>query len=93
MAYAGAGRKTEALKIVDDLRKLSEHRYVSAFWIASVLGSLGEKDRAFEELERAYQERSTWLGFLNALRDFPGWESLSSDPRFQDLLRRMNFPP
>ena len=92
MAYAGSGRKTEALKIVYDLRKPSEQRYVSAFRIAGVLASLGEKDRAFEELESAYQERSSWLVFLNVLRDFPGQESPRDNPRFQNLLRRMNFP-
>ena len=51
---------------------------------------LGEKDQALEQVEKAYEDRSDYLPFLNAE---PAFDSLRSDPRFQDLLRRMGLPP
>ena len=57
--------------------------------IALVYASLGDKDQAFECLEKAYEERNAWLV---ALRVDPMFDPLRSDPRFQDLVRRMNFP-
>jgi hypothetical protein len=57
---------------------------------ASLYVSAGEKDRALDWLEKAYQERSSTLPYINVSWWF---EPLRSDPRFQDLLRRMNFPP
>ena len=50
---------------------------------------LSEKDPAFEWLNKAYEQRSFRLIFLKV---FPTYDSLRDDPRFQDLLRRMNFP-
>ena len=49
---------------------------------------LGEKDQAFEWLERAYREYDSWMFQIHD----PLWDSLRSDPRYQDLLRRMNLP-
>jgi len=51
--------------------------------------SLHEKNRAFEWLEKAYQERSGWL---LELKIDPVWDPLRSDPRFQDLMRRVGIP-
>ncbi len=84
-----AGRRTEAEKALGELGALSKHRYVSAFPIAWVYVGLGNKDRAFEWLENAYEERACRLVYLKAERAF---DSLRSDPRFVDLLRRMKFP-
>jgi TolB-like protein/Flp pilus assembly protein TadD len=58
--------------------------------IAEVYGHLGDKDQAFEILEKAYQERSGIMIYLNA---YPWFDPLRDDPRFQDLLRRMNLEP
>jgi len=88
-AYALAGRKQDALKIIGALKKRSRRMYVSPISIAMVYTGLGQKDEAFEWLERAYHERSV---DMNLLRIFPIWDPLRSDPRFRDLLRRMNFP-
>ncbi len=60
-----------------------------AFVLAFIYGELGEKDRAFAWLERGYRERDAAYSALNV---DPCWDPLRSDPRFQDLLRRMNFP-
>ncbi len=51
---------------------------------------LGEKEEALAWLEKAYRERDPWLMDINVRAEF---DSLRDDPRFQDLLRRMNFPP
>jgi len=87
--YAAAGREGEAREVLDRLLERSKKEYVSAYEIAAVYAGLGDLDRAFEWLEKAYEERS------NALARFrmdPRLRSLQTDARFQELLRRMNFP-
>ena len=88
-AYAAVGRRTEALKIISQVRELAKRRYVSPYRIALIYTALGDADQAFAWLEKAYQERSK----LDSLNVDPRNDRLRSDPRFQDLLRRMNFPP
>jgi tetratricopeptide (TPR) repeat protein len=61
-----------------------------AFDLAQIYAMLGDKDRAFQLLERAYQEHSSYL--ILRIRD-PHLDGLRSDPRFQDLLRRIGLPP
>lgn len=88
--YADMGRKTEAKRILKDLQIKSRISYVSAYMLATIYAGLGDKNRAFELLERAYQERSSDIPyFLTADLRMDG---LRRDPRFQELLKRMNFP-
>ena len=89
-AYAATGRKAEARKILHEWLRQSENKYVSPYMIATVYASLEDKDKAFEYLEKAYQEKSSDLPYF--LRADLRLDTLRSDPRFQDLLRRMNFP-
>jgi serine/threonine protein kinase/tetratricopeptide (TPR) repeat protein len=89
-AYATTGKRAEAQKILHDFLQQSETGYVSPYMIAAVYAGLGNKDKAFEYLEKAYQERSPDLPYF--LRADLRMDTLRSDPRFQDLLRRMNFP-
>jgi serine/threonine protein kinase/TolB-like protein len=86
-AYAVSGNRTGAVKILEQLQEESKRRYVPAAWIAAVYAGLGKKDQAFSWLEKAYEDRS-----LLYLKVDPMFDSLRSDPRLQDLLRRMNFP-
>jgi tetratricopeptide (TPR) repeat protein len=88
-AYAKAGKRAEARQIVARLLRLSKERYVSSYEIATIYVGLGEKGSAFQWLGRAYQERSGWLPYLNVE---PRLESLRSDPRFQELVRRVGLP-
>ena len=86
---AVAGRKDEAQKLLVELSDLSQRRYVSAYDLALIHTGLGEKDRAFQFLEKAYQERSSALSWL---RVDARLDNLRSDPRFSDLQRRVGLP-
>jgi hypothetical protein len=75
------------------IRKLKERAQkdkVGTYEVALVYAGLGEKDQAFEWLERAYRVHDKGMLFLKI---DPPLDPLRSDPRFQDLLRRVNFPP
>jgi tetratricopeptide (TPR) repeat protein len=88
-AYAAAGRKGEALKILDELQALSRNRYISPTSLAIVYIGLGDADNALSWLERVYEDRSHMpTEFLVE----PLFDGLRSQPRFQDLVHRMNFP-
>ena len=88
--YAAAGKRTEALTIISNLRELSKQRYVSPVGMAQIYTALGDFDQAFAWLGKAYEEHDMEL--ICAKLD-PRLDPLRSDPRFQALLRRMNFPP
>ncbi len=89
-AYAAAGRRREAEKILQDLLRQMKTSYVSPYMVATVYAGLGEKEKAFSFLEKAYQERSSDLPWF--LKSDLRIDALRSDPRFHDLLLRMNFP-
>ena len=86
MCYGLAGRRAEANKILNELLELSRHRYVTPPALANVYIGLGDKDQTFFWLEKAFQQRSYYLVYLKV---FPGVDALRSDPRLDDLLRRM----
>jgi len=88
--YALAGRRGEALTVLAQLKLLAKQRYVDATALALVYTGLGNKDQAFAWLEMGYQERSV---MMTALKSDARFDGLRSDPRFQDLLRRVGFPP
>jgi len=89
-AYAASGNRAEALKILQELERRSRAGYVSPYMIATVHATIGDKNKAFAYLEKAYLERSSDLSYF--LKADLRVDSLRSDPRFQELLRRMNFP-
>jgi tetratricopeptide (TPR) repeat protein len=88
-AYAVSGRRDKAQEVLSELKRQSKGRYISPFMIAIIHVGLDEKDQAFEWLEKAYDDRSVWMGFLKV---DPRLDSLRSDPRFTDLLLRMGLP-
>ncbi len=90
-AYAMAGKKSEVLKIIDEFKQPSKRKFLKPFNRASIYAALGEKEQAFIWLEKAYEERSEALPFIEIHCD-PQFDKLRDDPRFQDLLRRMNLP-
>jgi serine/threonine protein kinase len=92
VAYAKADRRIEAQKVLDRLNNLSNRKYVGEELKARIYANLGEKDKAFERLQKGYEERSLGSGFGTPKVD-PAYDPLRSDPRFTDLLRRMNLTP
>ena len=89
-AYATMGKRADAEKILTELQRQSKVTYVSPYMIAVIYAGLGQNDKAFEFLEKAYQEKSPDIPYF--LKADLRIDTLRSDPRFQDLMYRMNFP-
>lgn len=89
-AYARLGRKDEAEQVLQELIRRSEHGYVPAYNVAMVYAGLGRNEQALKLLEKAYEDRCSTLMFVKV---DPEFDSLHSQPRFVDLIHRMNFPP
>ena len=89
-SYALSGNRTEAVAVLAQLKEMSKERYVSPHCIAMIYAGLGDKDQAFEWLNKAFEARSehlTWLKVdarMNPLR---------SDPRFAEMMRRVGLTP
>ncbi len=88
-AYAGIGRRAETKKILRDLAQASTKVYVSPYLIATLYATLGDKDSAFKFLEKAYLEKSLDLSWH--LKADLRIDNLRSDPRYQNLLRRVGL--
>jgi eukaryotic-like serine/threonine-protein kinase len=89
-AYAVSGQRASAEKILRELLQKSKTSYVSHYMIGTIYAGLGDKNRAFEFLEKAYQERSPDIPYF--LKADLRIDNLRSDPRFQDLVRRVGLP-
>jgi tetratricopeptide (TPR) repeat protein len=87
--YGLAGRKREAEKLIAELNQIARHTYVSPTLFVGPYIAVDDKDKALTWLERGDEEQDPWLCFLKV---GPAWDPLRSEPRFQALLRRMNFP-
>jgi tetratricopeptide (TPR) repeat protein len=89
-ACARLGERKKSLQMIDELKAAAEQNFVPALFVALIYAGLEDKDQAFSWLEKAYEERFNRLAYLKveAL-----WDSLRSDPRFDDLLRRVGIPP
>ena len=91
VGYALEGRQEEAQKTLEQLTELGNHKYVSTVSLARIYAGLGDKDKAFEWFEKSYDDRS--IGGLTFIKMDALYDPLRSDPRFADLLRRMNLQP
>jgi DNA-binding winged helix-turn-helix (wHTH) protein/Tfp pilus assembly protein PilF len=87
-AYAMAGRRDDAVKVLGRLSRLQKSRFISPFFIGVIQGALGNKDLAFESLDRAVDIRDEMPTYLLVS---PELDTLRSDPRFNTLLQRVNF--
>ena len=86
--YARSGRLQEARTLLADLETLRERSYAQAIALAAVHTGLGEKERALEWLERAFEEH---CGGLSWMHYDPVWDGLREEPRFQALLSKMHL--
>jgi eukaryotic-like serine/threonine-protein kinase len=87
-SQAVIGHRSEAQQTISRLKALAAQRYVDPVYIAQVYAVLGDRDRAFEWLQKAYEDHAWYLVHLAVA---PQWDPLRSDPRFGDLLRRINL--
>jgi TolB-like protein/Tfp pilus assembly protein PilF len=87
--YAAAGKKAEALRVLDELKESSKRQYVPSYSIAIIYAGLNDKDKAFEWLNKAYDERSHFIALLKVETVL---DNLRPDPRFADLVRRVGLP-
>jgi len=85
---AQSGRRGEAQRLLGEILENSKHRYYSPTLIGMIYAALGDKDKVFGWLENAYQERDWGLAQLKVCPEF---DSVRSDPRYADLLKRMNL--
>jgi tetratricopeptide (TPR) repeat protein len=87
--YGLSGNKTEALKILDQLKELSKQQYVSAYSFALVYLGLGDKEEALHFLEKSYQDRDPGI---DRIKVGPLFDPLRGDPRFEELVTKVFAP-
>jgi tetratricopeptide (TPR) repeat protein len=88
LAYAVSGRQEQAQKIVETFTTAARKRYIPPTYFAIVFAGLGQKEKALEWLEKAYQDRADLLTWVNVE---PMMDDVRSDPRFQDLIRKIGL--
>jgi hypothetical protein len=87
-AYAHTGRQSEAIALVDELRRRQQKGYIPAAAFVNAYLGLGDKKQAFAWMERAYQEQSMILQYLKVN---PFFDSVRDDPRFANMLHRVGL--
>jgi len=87
-AYAHTGRRTEALRLLDELKRRQKTGYVPSAALVNAYLGLGDNEQTFFWLERAYKEHSPILGYIKV---HPFFDPLRGDPRFADLVRRVGL--
>ena len=86
-AYAVSGKRGEAERVLATLKDRSKQQYVAPFDIAVIYAGLGDKSATLEWLDKAYDDRSTWLTWIKV---DPRFDSIRNDPRYRDLVRRIS---
>jgi TolB-like protein/Tfp pilus assembly protein PilF len=86
--FAASGKRSEGLKTLAHMQAIARQRYVPAYGFAIIYAAIGEKDQAFQWLERLYQDRAFDVAFLKV---DPFFDTLRADPRFADLARRVGL--
>jgi TolB-like protein len=89
IAYALGGERGEAMRIVNEWKEAEKAGHVMIYWLAAIYALLGDKDAAFAELEKSFAARD-W--FLQRLKTDPFMAPLRDDPRYKEMLKRLNLP-
>lgn len=77
------------MRIVLEWKEAAKAGYVANYWLSATYAQLGDKDAAFVQLEKSYKNRD-W--FLQRLKTDPFMEQLRGDPRYMEMLKRLNLP-
>src|SRR6188768_1870547 len=88
LAHALAGNRSAALALLGQLTDQSKQRHISPFNLAVIHGGLGDKERALEWLDKAYEERSP---SLNLLKVSPAFIGVRREPRFVAMVRSLGM--
>jgi TolB-like protein len=88
LAYAVSGKKAETMKLAEAFKAAAKKRYIPPTYFGMLFAGLGDKDKAMMWLEKAYDDRADGLTWLNVE---PMLDEVRSDPRFQDLIRRIGL--
>jgi TolB-like protein len=88
LAYAVSGQKAETMKLAAEFQASARKRYIPPTYFGMLFAGLGERDKAMEWLEKAFEERADGLTWLNVE---PMLDEVRSDPRFQSLIRRIGL--
>ena len=86
--YALMGNRDQALRVAEGLKQTAKERYVSPYMLAIIYTALGDKEQAYEWLDRVYDERSYYVTWLKV---DPVFDSLRADPRFIDFMRKVGL--
>jgi tetratricopeptide (TPR) repeat protein len=89
-AYAVTGKRSKALKILDELPELAKQKYVQPHHMAVIYSGLGDKDNAFHWLNKAVADRTSTI---TNIKVWPIFDSVRDDPRYEDLVRRLRLQP
>jgi len=89
VGLALAGKKKEALRVIRELQDISGRRYVSPYGVAQIYAALNNKEQTYNWLEAAYRDRAVWMSYLAV---DPVFDSIRSEDRFRELLRRAGLP-
>jgi len=88
VSIALAGEKKEALRVIRELQAISGKRYVSPYGVAQIYCTLNDKEQTYKWLETAYRDRAVWMSYLAV---DPVFDSIRSEARFRELLRRVGL--
>jgi hypothetical protein len=88
-AYAAAGRRDNAVRILEELESLSLRQYVSSFGIAVIHDALGQKERALAALDHAYDDRAVEFA---QMAQYPAFKTIASEPRYAAVMRAIGLP-
>lgn len=87
-AHAASGNRPQAERVIEELIRVSNERYISPYYIAMIYAGLGDREKAFEWLDRAYDDRADYLVYLKV---DPRFDPLQSDERFQQMLQKIGL--
>ena len=87
-AYGASRDRPKALAVIEELNHKSMHGYVPPFNLAAIYVEIGDRERALDDLEKAYAATSPWLMIFKKDRMF---EALRSDPRFIALIKNLHL--